>query len=67
MPNGVVGFCTDFMFTQVGLSHGSSYCDGIDLGQVAVSVEEQALLRDVDEDMLTLRNGGNIGNNCMRV
>ena len=67
MPNGVVGFCTDFMFTQVGLSHGSSYCNGIDLGQVAVSVEEQALLRDVDEDMLTLCNGGNIGNNCMRV
>ena len=52
MPSRIVGFGSDFMFAQVGLGHGFSDCDRIGFGQLAVGIEEQALLWDIDDDML---------------
>ena len=61
VPGGVEGFRADFVRADVGLRHRFADGDGIDFAEFAVGIEEQALLRDVDDDVGALGNGGNIG------
>ena len=65
MPNWVVGFCADFMFAQIGLGHGFADGNRINFAQFAVVVEEQTLLRNIDNDVLSGRGGGDVWNKCV--
>ena len=54
VPDGIERFGTDFVRTEVGLRHRFTHCDRINFCQFAVCVEEKALLRDVDNDVMAL-------------
>ena len=54
VPGGVEGFGADFVRTEVGLRHRFTHCDRINFRQFTVCVEEKALLRDIDNDVVAL-------------
>ena len=62
MPGGVEGFGANFVRAEVGLRHRFTHCDRMNFRQFAVCVEEKALLRDVDNDVMALWNRRDIGN-----
>ena len=53
--------CADFMFAQIGLGHGFADGNRINFAQFAVVVEEQTLLRNIDNDVLSGRGGETSG------
>ena len=50
------------MFAQIGLGHGFADGNRINFAQFAVVVEEQTLLRNIDNDVLSGRGGGDVWN-----
>ena len=54
VPGGIERFGTNFVRTEVGLRHRLTHCDRINFRQFAVCVEEKALLRDIDNDVVAL-------------
>ena len=62
VPGRVEGFCADTVLAQRGLRHRLAHGHGINFLQAAIVVQKQALLRNVDNDILPLCGGGNIGN-----
>ena len=65
VPNRVVGFGADFVFAQSGLGHGFADGNRINFAQFAVVVEEQTLLRNIDNDVLSGRGGRDVWNKCV--